>query len=59
MTIAHTLVYLEWLLTLGIVSFFGYGIAQAFLWMRSVVVQSQLGNWLIDPSLEQLIKLLG
>ena len=59
MTIAHTLVFVEWLLTLGCVTFFGYALGQGILWAHSMIVQSQLWNWLADPSLEQLLMLLG
>ena len=59
MTFEEVFVSIEWLLILGFVIFLSYGISQWLGLMYTGVLRSPLVVWLSDPSLAQLIELLG
>ena len=58
-TFEEVFVSIEWLLILGFVIFLSYGISQWLGLMYTGVLRSPLVVWLSDPSLAQLIELLG
>ena len=58
-TFEEVFVSIEWLLILGFAIFLGYGISQWLGLMYTGVLRSPLVVWLSDPSLAQLIELLG
>jgi hypothetical protein len=56
---AELLVSMEWLLTIALLSAFGYASVQWGEQVYSLALQSPVVIWLTTPTLETLVKLLG
>lgn len=59
MSFASLLVTIEWLLTVGFVSFVGYAITHGIEQAYGVLLQTPLIMWFTNPSSENLIRLFG